>query len=252
MMDKICSHEEREKNNIIETLSNCEDYKIIDETEKYYFIESNLYLFARDTVVTKVRKEIKFNKKDLVVLLRGCKNENDVDFIFKLTGFKNIKLKTLGEYFEKLIKHFTICVLEEHEIILKNKSENIEVKISGNEWNKKFTRAIMWHERFLKPILLAYLNKKDDMNTIIQDKHLMHIIIRFYSVVLEKNSGDEDFELLKKIINKNEKIKSEFCNFIRDGLKWKTLTFIQEDKIKIFKLGLEDELIEDIMLKELE
>ena len=110
----------------------------------------------------------------------------------------------------------------------------------------------MRHECLLKPVLLAYLNKKYDIKTIIQDKQLIDIIIRFYSVVLEKNSGDEDFELLKKIINKNEKIKSEFCNFIRDGLEWKTLTFIQEDKIKIFKLGLEDELIEDIMLKELE
>lgn len=251
-MNKTNSEIEREKNNIIEALSNCENYKMTDESEKHCLIESNLYLFTHNTIVTKVRKEIKFNKKDLVVLLRNCKNENDINFIFKLTGFKNVKLTTLGEYFEKLVKHLTVCEIREQEVILKNKTGNIEVKISENEWNKKFTRMIMWHECLLRPILLAYLNKKDDMNTIIQDKQLLDIIIRFYSTVLEEDSKNEEYELLKKIIDKDEKIKSEFCNSIRDSFEWKTLSFIQEDKVKIFKLGLEDELIEDIMLKELE
>lgn len=244
MENKTWYQIEKEKDSIIESLSSSKNYRIIDKTEDCYYIESNINLFAHDTVVTKVNKEIEFSKKDLVTLLKNCDNEEDVYFIFKLTHFKYIKLRTLGEYFEKLVKHLTICELKEDEIILKNYAGNIEVRVSENEWNKKFASVVMWYENLLRPVLLVYSNKKDDTNAIIDDEKLANIAIEFYSEILKSNGSDEDFELLKKVINKNRKVKFELCKYIKRGLGWKSLKVVQEDKAKVIKLGLEDKLMD--------
>ena len=250
MENKTWCQIEKEKDSIIETLCNSKNYRIIDKTEDYYYIESDICLYTHDTVVTKVSKEIEFSKKDLVTLLKDCDNEEDVYFIFKLTHFKNIKLKTLGEYFEKLVKHLTICELKEDEIILKNYAGNIEVRVPENEWDKKFANVIMWYENLLRPVLLVYSNKKDDTNAIIDDEKLANIVIEFYSETLKSDSSDEDFELLKKVINKNRKVKFELCKYIKRGLGWKSLRVVQEDKAKVIKLGLEDKLMDYFISRE--
>ena len=250
MENKTWYQIEKEKDSIIEALCNSKNYRIIDRTEKYYYIESDICLYTHDTIVTKVDKEIEFSKKDLVTLLKSCKNEEDVYFIFKLTKFKNIKLRTLGEYFEKLVKHLTICELKEDEIILKNYAGNIEVRVSENEWDKKFANVIMWYENLLRPVLLVYSNKKDDTNAIIDDEKLANIAIEFYSETLKSDSSDEDFELLKKVINKNKKVKFELCKYIKRGLSWKSLRVVQEDKAKVVKLGLEDKLMDYFVSRE--
>ena len=165
-------------------------------------------------------------------------------------GLEKIEVSRLLQLHAVYLDSTELKRIEDGTQIVKNYAGNIEVRVSENEWDEKFANVIMWYENLLRPVLLVYSNKKDDTNAIIDDEKLANIAIEFYSEVLKSDSGDEDFELLKKVINKNRKVKFELCKYIKRGLGWKSLKVVQEDKAKVIKLGLEDKLMDYFISRE--